>query len=234
MESNPCAKIISLIEQKTEPELIYQFIVCDYGINKVCRVYSLKMGKLQTILDELLFHLDSYHEYDTVDDKFYDIATIVLLMINNKAKCAGELSYSSLIADYNQDYTYASNLDTNLVPETGVDYHEYIFKCLSVDMLRFDYLNLLKQTNKPYLNTNLYRLINIMVVDRNYSDAYSPRHIAEKYQQIIGINSINCNNMTLIQSLIYENNLSMLYQINEGHLLYKRINALIVELKKLD
>lgn len=234
MESNPFSKIQSYIKNKFAPESIYQFIVCDYGINKVCRAYSLKMNKPQTILDELLFHLEAYHEYDDIDDTFYVIADIVLLMVNNGGKCAGQLSYSNMITDYNRDPAYASNSNTNLVQETGVDYIEYIFKCLSIDMLRFDYLNLLKQTNKPYLNTNLYKLINLMVVDRNYSDSYNPRYIAEKYQHIIGLSSINCDNMTLIQSLIYQNNLPMLYQINEGHLLYKRNNALIIELKKLD
>lgn len=234
LESDPLSKIQLYINHKFEPESIYQSIVCDYGINKVCRAYSLKMNKLQTILDELLFHLEAYHEYDELDDTFYVLAEIVLLMVNNGGKCAGQLSYSDMIADYNSDPVYANNPDTNLVKETGVDYIEYIFKCLSVDMLRFDYLNLLKQTNKPYLNTNLYNLINLMVVDRNYSDAYNPRYIAEKYQQIIGLSSINCDNMTLIQSLIYQNNLPLIYQIGECNLLYKRINGLIIELKKLD
>ena len=61
LESDPLSKIQSYINHKFEPETIYQFIVCDYGINKVCRAYSLKMNKLQTILDELLFHLEAYH-----------------------------------------------------------------------------------------------------------------------------------------------------------------------------
>lgn len=234
LESNPFSKIQLYIDNNFASELIYQFIVCEYTINKVCRAYSLKMNKPQTILDELLFQLEAYHEYDEIDDKFYAIADIVLLMVNNGGKCAGQLSYSDMIMDYNRDPAYFTNPDSNLVQETGVDYIEYIFKCLSVDMLRFDYLNLLKQTNKPYLNINLYKLINLMVVDRNYSDEYNPRYIAEKYQCIIGLNSINCDNMTLIQSLIYQNNLPLLYQIGECHLLYKRINGLIAELKKLD
>lgn len=232
MESNPCSRLLSLIYDKLPAELIYQFIVCEYGINKVCREFSLNMKKPQTILDELLFQLEMYHEHDEIDDTFYEIATIVLLMVNNGGKCAGQLSYSDMVADYNRDPIFASNPDTNLVKETNVDYIEYIFKCLSIDRLRFDYLNLLKQTNKPYINANLYKLINTMIVDRNYSDEYNPRYIAEKYQDIFGINSIICDNMTLAESLLYQNNLPLLYQINEGHLIYKRVSGLIQELNK--
>lgn len=162
-----------------------------------------------TILDELLLKLESYHEFDDTDDQFYSLAELVLLMIRGGAKCARDLANNNC-----------------------VDSFEYIFKCMSIDSYRFEYLSILKHTQPQYINQALDRLINIILSDRNYSNEFDPQAIARYYHNIFQIDTPCIGGLTLLQTLS-QKNLNLMSQVTELHELYKRIISLSSAVRKL-
>lgn len=199
--SEACIRTMCLIDNQTPIESIYLIIECEFGVNNLHNGY--------TILDELLLKLESYHEFDDIDDQFYSLAELVLLMIRGGAKCAIQLA------------------NTNCI-----DLFEYIFKCMSIDSYRFEYLSVLKHTQQQYVDQYLGQLIDIILCDRNYSNEFDPQAIAQYYHDIFGIDTPCINGLALLQ-VLSQKNLNFMSQVNELHELYKRIISLSAAVRKL-
>lgn len=232
LEDKPVLKIMNMLDNNIAVETILMFIECDYGINKLCRSYSYDLKKMQTILDELLLYMESYHEFDDIDDKFYNLAELVLLLIKLGAKCARDLSYSKLIQDFNFDINYRDKNNVLLVHHDGLDTYEYIFKCMSVDLYRFKYFRYLKDNNPNYLHNKFHILFDIILSNRNYCDPYNANQIVNSYDNIFGLDYKFTKEMTL-KELILNKNLMLLYQQTELYELYKRITQLLLAINQL-
>lgn len=217
----PCAAIMDMIYRQIPVELIYMTIEQEYGLNHICIKHSNLAQKNQTILDELLITLEAFHEFDDIDDIFYDMAELVLMMLRGNAKCARDLTYGEVI-DLRSKYG-SINI---LAAVDSIDSFEYIFKCLSIDTYRFKYLYILKFYHAEYLNKYLDKYIDILINDRNYCDEFNPNLIAQRYDELFGIDSACIDGLTLIQAL-NTRKLSFMYQVTELYDLYKRINALL-------
>jgi len=218
---DPCKSIMDMIDRSVPVELIYMTIEYEYGFNHICATHSKLANKIQTILDELLINLEAYHEFDDIDDKFYDLCELVLMLIRSNAKCARDLTHRDII-DLRDNYN-EMNL---LAPIDGIDSFEYIFKCLSMDIQRFKYLHILKFYHPEYLNRYLGKYIDIILTNRNYCDEFNPILIIQRYDEIFGIDSTCINGLTLIQ-ILTQKKLSFMYQVTELYELYKRIIAII-------
>lgn len=199
--SESCVRIMSMLDNQTPIESIYLTIECEFGVN------NLHMGS--TILDELLLKLESYHEFDDIDDQFYSIAELVLLMIRGGAKCARDLANNKCVNSF-----------------------EYIFKCMSIDSYRFEYLSVLKHTQPQYIDQTLDQLIDIILCDRNYSNEFDPQAIAKYYHDIFQIDTPCIKGLTLLQVLT-QKNLNLMSQVTELHELYKRTIALTNAVRNL-
>ena len=218
---DPCKSIMDMIDRSVPTELIYMTIEYEYGFNHICTTHSQLAHKTQTILDELLLNLEAYHEFDDIDDKFYDLADLVLMLVRSNAKCARDLTHADII-DLRDDHDEI-NL---LAPVDGVDSFEYIFKCLSMDVQRFRYLYILKFYHPEYLCQHLDKYIDIILTNRNYCDEFNPVLIIQRYDEIFGIDSTCIDGLSLMQALT-QKKLSFMYQVTELYELYKRICALI-------
>jgi hypothetical protein len=210
--------ITSMIANQTPIEIIYSTIECEFGVNCIYNVEQSgdMRGSARTILDDLLLSLEAYHEYDEIDDTFYTLAELVLLMIRGGAKCSRDL--------------ISLREHPALIDRTGVvDSFQYIFKCMSVDALRFKYLHILKHTQPQYLDRSLGQLINIILINRNYCDPFDPHMIAQQYNNIFGITAPCIDGHTLLQELVQKN--PILSQLTELRELYKRVIALIAAVR---
>lgn len=218
----PCVQIINMIDRQVPTELIYMTIECDFGVNYLCKSQDSNMPQMVTILDDLLLTLEAYHEFDDIDDKFYSLAELVLLMVRSGAKCARDLTHIDLI-----------HLDNHLDlydQYDEIDSFNHIFRCLSIDSQRFKYLHILKHNHPQYLEQALEDLIDIILQNRNFCDEFNPQMIAQYYDQIFGINSPCINGSTLMQ-ILTQKNLNLMRQVTELHELYKRIIALIAAVR---
>jgi hypothetical protein len=230
LEDAPVMQIINMLDNNIAVETIFMFIECDYGVNKICRLESYKSKKIQTILDVLLFHLKAYHEFDDITNKFYSLAELVLLLIQYNAKCARDLPYNQLIADYNIDSKYLS--DVKLAHQDGLDTYKIVFEYLSIDNFRFKYLRILKQNNANHLNQNFNIMLNILLTNRNYSDPFDANNFIQLYDNVFGL-EYKFENDFNIKQLLINYNLTFLYQSCELYPLYKKITELLSSIAKL-
>jgi hypothetical protein len=130
-------------------------------------------------------------------------------MIRGGAKCARDLANNKCVNSF-----------------------EYIFKCMSIDSYRFEYLSVLKHTQPQYIDQTLDQLIDIILCDRNYSNEFDPQAIAKYYHDIFQIDTPCIKGLTLLQVLT-QKNLNLMSQVTELHELYKRTIALTNAVRNL-
>lgn len=105
----------------------------------------------------------------------------------------------------------------------------HTFKCLSTDANRFGYMRLLKYQQR--LSEHLEAMIDIMLCDRNLSDAFDPEAIIDRYVSMFDIDAPCCGGRTLEQVLrAYD--LTFMRQVTELYELHKRIVALLAAVRR--
>ncbi len=231
LEEIPVVRIMDMINNNINTDTIISFIKCDYGINKISRSFSYREKKLQTILDEMLFILETYHEYDDMDDRFDKISKFVILLIKNGAKCARDLDYNILIDDYNIDQYYNNKKDVILIHKDNINTYDYTFKYLSFDYSRFEYIKYLKKIDPEFINKNIEKYLEVIICDRHYYNTFDAEKIIKYYDNALGLN-YKINNEFTFHEYLVNKNIMMMYQCTELYELYGRIMKLLSELHK--
>ncbi len=165
---------------------------------------------LSKILDACIFKCQIYHEQDELDDEFYNIAELSLLLL-----------YDRISTQFNpQQILIAMSIDS-----MRLRYFSWLVQGMQL-------------RNEPNM-VSVSFLIKTILCNRNYSDTFNSEFIAKRYHDIIGVSTLcdfrmpdgNIHFITIKQLIHYYFDISLLQQLNETRDLYKKIVSL---LKALD
>lgn len=161
---------------------------------------------LSKILDACIFKCQVYHEHDELDDEFYNIAELSLLLLYDRIST---------------QFTPQQILIALSVDSMRLRYFAWLVQGMQL-------------RNEPNMVSTSF-LIKTILCDRNYADSFNPEFIAERYHDIIGVSTLCEFRMpdgvihwvTIKQLIHYYFDMNLLQQISETRDLYKKIIALL-------